>query len=534
MTSGIARNNSRRSRQNRRGSLADFPFPLLFILFLVFGTLETFAQRFIGTDVSGHQVNVNWPNVKNAGVLFAWTKATESTNFVSSEFVSQENSAKAQGIYIGAYHFARPSDDPNITGAASADTEAAFFWSVASNYVKGGGTCLVPMLDWEDERATNGGDFNGFTAPYMSAWVNEWCNTVSNYAQLNGVTIRPIIYTGTWYSNPANGYAGLTTAVTNWPSWISSYPANPNIQGGAPSSTFPWPSWTIWQYADTNWSGGDADVLNGNTNTLDSLVIGGISAPYFVTQPVNDLATDAGGNVSFSATALGKPPPGYQWRLNGANIPGATNTTLALANVQTTNAGNYSVIATNNSGSFTNTVSLLVYPLRATVYADDFETDSATNWIVNKNSADNAVNFNFDYSTLGIPSAPHSIGGTTHGVQLKANLTLTNAAAISISPTNQSFGGNYRLHFDGWINVNGPFPDGGAGSTEMLTAGIGTSGRRTEWIGPASAADGYYFSADGEGGVSSTSTTSGDYAAYSSQTLLTGVYYTGNDSVRAG
>lgn len=501
----------------------------------MFGAADSFAQRFLGTDVSGYQTSVNWPTVKKSGVLFAWTKATESTNFVSSEFVSQETGAKAEGIYIGAYHFARPSDDPNITGPASADTEAAFFWSVTSNYVKGGGTYLVPMLDWEDPRATNGHNgFFGYNASYMSAWVNEWCNTVSNYAQLSGVTIRPIIYTGTWYSNPANGYPGLTTAVTNFPSWTASYPANPNVQGGSPPSSFPWSTWNIWQYSDTNWSGGDADVLNGNTNSLNALVIGGLSVPYFLTQPINSVATNTGGSVSFSANAIGGPAPlHYQWRFNGADLSGATNGTLTLANLQTTNAGDYAIIVTNNFGSFTSRVSLLVYPPQATVFADNFETDSTTNWIVNKSSADNAVNFNFDYSTLGIPSAPHSVGGTTHGVQLKANLALTNAAAISISPTNQSFSGNYRLHFDGWINVNGPFPDGGAGSTEFLTTGIGTSGSRIEWTGAGSAADGYYFSADGDGGVSSSSTTSGDYAAYHNATLLapsTGVYRAGNNS----
>jgi GH25 family lysozyme M1 (1,4-beta-N-acetylmuramidase) len=531
VTSGAPRNNSRRSRQDCRGYLADFLFPLLLFLFFVFTVMNTFAQRPIGTDVSGHQPSVNWSTVKNAGVTFAWTKATESTTFTSSSFTSQEAGAKAVGIYIGAYHFARPSDNPNITGAASADSEAAFFWSVASNYVKGGGTCLVPMLDWEDEKATNGHNgFFGYTASYMSAWVNEWCNTVSNYAQLNGVTIRPIVYTGTWYSNPANGYPGLTTAVTNWPSWIAEYPANPNVQFGAPTSTFPWSTWTIWQYADTNWSGGDSDVFNGTANGLGALVIGGLSAPYFVTQPINDLATDKGGSVSFSATAGGKPPLYYQWQFNSTNISGATNTTLAVSNAQTTNAGNYAIIVTNLFGSITSSVSLAVYPPQATVYSDNFETNSASNWIVNKSSADTAVKFNFDYSTLGIPAAPHSLGGTTLGVQLKANLTLSNVAALSISPTNQSFSGDYRLHFDGWINVNGPFPDGGTGSTEFLTSGIGTAGNRAEWTGAGSTADGYYFSADGEGGVSATSTTSGDYAAYSG----TALFATGSGVYRAG
>jgi len=42
-------------------------------------------------------------------------------------------------IPIGAYHFARPSQNPSITGANSADSEAAHYWSVVSNYVNADG-----------------------------------------------------------------------------------------------------------------------------------------------------------------------------------------------------------------------------------------------------------------------------------------------------------------------------------------------------------------------------------------------------------
>ena len=81
-----------------------------------------------------------------------------------------------------------------------------------------------------------------------------------------------------------------------------------------------------------------------------------------------------------------------------------------------------------------------------------------------------------------------------------------------------------------WINVNGPFPGGGSGSTEFLFAGIGTSGNRVEWTGSGSTADGVYFSADGDGGVSDTSTTMGDFCAYNGTVLIapgTGAYRAG-------
>ena len=434
------------------------------------------------------------------------------------------------GIFVGAYHYARPSIDTNLTGPFSADTEAAFFWSTASNYVKTGSTFLMPMLDWEDVYATNGyNNFNGFTAAFMSAWVNEWCNTVSNLAKASGVTVKPVVYTGTWYSAPSSSYPGLNSSVTGWADWISAYNGQ-NPQTGGPASSTPWSTWNFWQYAATNWSGGDSDVLKGVYTNLDPYVIGGLPAtPYLLTQPVLQRAVDTGTNVTFSQTAGGNPPLKYQWIFNGTNILNATNSTLNLANVQPNNSGNYFLSVANAGGSVTSSpASLLVYPPQVTLFADNFDGNTSSNWIVNKSSSDNAVTFNFDYSSLGIPSAPHATNGTTRGVQLQANLTLGVVAALSISPTNQSFSGDYRLHFDGWINVNGPLP-GGPGSTEFLTAGLGTSGTHPEWTGSGTA-DGFYFSADGDGGVSGTSTTAGDYSGYIGsvwQNAASGIYAAG-------
>ena len=102
---------------------------------------------------------------------------------------------------------------------------------------------------------------------------------------------------------------------------------------------------------------------------------------------------------------------------------------------------------------------------------------------------------------MGIPSAPNSTGGTTKGLKLEANMTLGVVAALSLSPIGQSFSGNYRLHFDMWINANGLFPAGGNGSTEGLTAGVGTAGNRVEWNGSGTTADGVWFLVDGEGGA---------------------------------
>lgn len=84
--------------------------------------------------------------------------------------------------------------------------------------------------------------------------------------------------------------------------------------------------------------------------------------PSVTNQPLSQSAT-LGGSVSFSAAATGTLPLSYQWTFNGTNLPGATNTTLALTNLQLTQAGTYAVQVTNvvNSTTSSNAI-LLIYP----------------------------------------------------------------------------------------------------------------------------------------------------------------------------
>ena len=324
-----------------------------------------FGQRPLGTDVSGYQpASVDWTSATNGGVKFAWSKATEGTGYTNQNFASQVAGAVAAKVYIGAYHYARPGLHPNLTGVNSADSEAAYFWSVAGTYLKNGGKYLMPMLDWEDvgtsgQPSTAPAKTNGFTAAGMSAWVNEWCNSLSNTAYASGVIVNPVVYSGSWYSSPGTIWPGLDSSVTFRPNNMSGYPANPNPQTGSPSSTAPWPSWTFWQYADTNWTGGDSDVYNGTLATLiQKFVIGGTNAPSITAGPTN-VFVEAGSPGTFRVTATGSSPLRYQWAHNGANISGATTNVYAIAAAHSADVGAYTVVLSNSYALVTSTVAYL-------------------------------------------------------------------------------------------------------------------------------------------------------------------------------
>ena len=507
------------------------------LIFILSGAVEVLAQRPLGIDVSSYQgsadsppTNIVWMDVKNSGVSFAWAKATEGVTFNDADFIFNANNAKAAGVCIGAYHFAHPESNSPMA-------EASHFWNVAGGYIRGDGLSVQPVLDYETFAAPNNVPVG---ATSYADWANQWCSAVVSKAAAAGVVVKPIIYISTCEAGNLDG------TVAQWTPWIAN-PSGLSEQTGSPWSSTPCNSagyelwgagvWSIWQYSWTAAVPGivgavDMDVFNGTSNQMvATLVVATNALPGVILMPQLNRVVDSGGSAIFTGLGSGSPPLNYQWLCNGTNVPDATNASLIISNAQINDAGNYALVVTNYAGSATSSVvSLTVYPVQTTIFADDFDINTATNWIVNQSSSDTAVAFSFDYSALGITSAPHSTGGTTLGVQLKANLKAGVCSAISISPTSRSFDGDYRLHFDAWINVNGPFPGGGASSTEFLTAGIGTAGDRTEWTTNANA-DGVYFSADGDGGVSGSSTTFGDFSGYLGknwQNVSSGIYAAGS------
>ncbi|MBA4147458.1 MAG: immunoglobulin domain-containing protein [Verrucomicrobia bacterium] len=85
------------------------------------------------------------------------------------------------------------------------------------------------------------------------------------------------------------------------------------------------------------------------------------TAPIITTPPAAQTVTPDS-TVTFRAFAIGDGQLTYQWRWNGTNILNATNTTLTLINVQTNQAGNYSVAVSSSLGSANATAVLSVVP----------------------------------------------------------------------------------------------------------------------------------------------------------------------------
>lgn len=97
---------------------------------------------------------------------------------------------------------------------------------------------------------------------------------------------------------------------------------------------------------------------------------GPCDAPSVTSQPPN-LTACIGSAAVFCVATLGSEPLSYQWRFHGSNagnsatnLPFATNACLTLSNVQSNNAGYYSVVVSNAFGAvFSSTNLLTVTPV---------------------------------------------------------------------------------------------------------------------------------------------------------------------------
>lgn len=119
-----------------------------------------------GVDVNGAKGAIDWRRVRAAGFQFAFLKATEGRTFDDERFSFNRRAAKAAGLVVGAYHYARPDNN-------SPEAEAQHFLRVARP-TRGE---LLPALDWE-------------TDPPSAAWASRFLQAVET-----AIGTPPILYT---------------------------------------------------------------------------------------------------------------------------------------------------------------------------------------------------------------------------------------------------------------------------------------------------------------------------------------------------
>ncbi|MEO5916279.1 MAG: autotransporter-associated beta strand repeat-containing protein [Luteolibacter sp.] len=89
----------------------------------------------------------------------------------------------------------------------------------------------------------------------------------------------------------------------------------------------------------------------GKRSTLAAIVV--TDKPVILREPSGGGTFATGSTVSLTANVIGLPPLIYQWKRNGADIPGGTSLSYTDASLAPDEAGDYTLVVTNGSGTAT-------------------------------------------------------------------------------------------------------------------------------------------------------------------------------------
>ena len=201
---------------------------------------------------------------------------------------------------------------------------------------------------------------------------------------------------------------------------------------------------------------GNLFVSSGSTIRKGQLA----GPPLITLQPQSQTVT-VGKSAQLVITAIGATAPTYQWYFNGNPLSGATGSTLSLAAVHNSDAGNYTVIATNSLGSATSQIATLTVsavssaptittqPASANVTAShgatfsagdtngsiqwQISTDGGTTW---SNLANNSTYSGVTTTTLTLSSASPTLNGAKYRFVATSNglASTSSAATLTVAP----------------------------------------------------------------------------------------------------
>ncbi len=174
---------------------------------------------------------------------------------------------------------------------------------------------------------------NGFGSPVTSEVATLTIGEAPVFTSGTGASFRAT-EAGS-FSVTATASPSPTFTLTNAPSWLTINPGTGQLTGTPPADAVGTHTFTI-------------NATNGvlATQTFTLTVTPAVLPPSISSQPAS-VSVSVGQSATFTVSVTGTEPFTYQWRRNGFPIPGATSSSLTLANVQLSAAGTYSVSITN-------------------------------------------------------------------------------------------------------------------------------------------------------------------------------------------
>jgi GH25 family lysozyme M1 (1,4-beta-N-acetylmuramidase) len=178
-----------------------------------------------GIDVSMYQGRIRWGQVASTPVRFAIMRATMGNGYVDPTYARNVAGARAHGLVVGAYHYAKPS-----RGRWDAKMEADHFLRLARNEPGD----ILPVLDIEQTGGLNRWE--------LRDWAGAWLDRVQAR-----IGLKPMIYSGNHFWRT---HMGNTAWFANrgHPLWVAHWHvASPELPGGRWGGR----GRTFWQWSAT-------------------------------------------------------------------------------------------------------------------------------------------------------------------------------------------------------------------------------------------------------------------------------------------
>ena len=267
-------------------------------------------------------------------------------------------------------------------------------------------------------QSTNTGNYSVIVTNVVGSVTSS--NAVLTLLTTPAISVQPTNQTVTQGSNVTFSVTATGTAPLNY-QWRFN---TTNLLFGATNLSF-----TITNVQSTNAGNYSVVVTNvAGSVTSSNAMLTVLVPPSITTQPTNQTVKQ-GSNAVFTVTATGTAPLSYRWQFNGTNLAGATNVSLTITNVQSTNTGNYSVIVTNVVGSVTSSNGVLALMTAPAI------TVQPTNQTVTQGS-------NVTFSVTATGTAPLNYQWRLNTTNLLTGATNVSLTLLNTQPTNA---GNYSV-----------------------------------------------------------------------------------------
>lgn len=221
-----------------------------------------------GIDVSHHQGRIDWTDVPDQGVFFAYMKASQGKRFKDRQFGRNwiaVNELRNQGkkIHRGAYHFLS-------AGFSGAEQAKLFIEQVGKLEGADMPACLDMEWDFEvrDGRVVTDASGNaidrwaGLSSEEIVQKALSWLEAVEQ-----GTGKQPIIYTNAhWWQQRI----GESKKLSKYKIWIADY-SRRSLTAEKPRE-INGHQWAIWQLTDRGFAagvGGNVDTNRFRTNESD-------------------------------------------------------------------------------------------------------------------------------------------------------------------------------------------------------------------------------------------------------------------------